>query len=97
MPEAEVKYRKFEEFLPFSPANINLAQYFYLTRQYDQAVDLLTRKLETTLTFRLRTSGWVWFMNNPASHRGVSKSQPAFPRRTWPGCTLLNIVFDYAP
>jgi tetratricopeptide (TPR) repeat protein len=51
MPEAEVEYRKFEDFLPFSPANINLAQYFYLTRQYDQAVALLARKLEINPNF----------------------------------------------
>jgi tetratricopeptide (TPR) repeat protein len=46
MAEADVEARKFEDFLPFAPANINLAQHFYLTRQYDQAVDLLTRKVE---------------------------------------------------
>lgn len=51
MAEAEVEYRKFEDFLPFSPANINLAQYFYLTRQYDQAVDLFARKLEINPDF----------------------------------------------
>jgi tetratricopeptide (TPR) repeat protein len=44
--EAEVEYRKIEDFLPFLPANINLGEYFYLTRQYDQAVDFFSRKLE---------------------------------------------------
>jgi DNA-binding winged helix-turn-helix (wHTH) protein/tetratricopeptide (TPR) repeat protein len=44
--EAEVEYRKFEDFLPFMPASTGLGHYFYLTRQYDSAVDLLTRKVE---------------------------------------------------
>jgi DNA-binding winged helix-turn-helix (wHTH) protein/TolB-like protein/Flp pilus assembly protein TadD len=44
--EAEVEYRKFEDFLPFMPANIGLAQYLYLTGQYDGAIDLFTKKLE---------------------------------------------------
>lgn len=44
--EAEAEYRKFEDFLPFLPANTNLAQYFFLTHQYEKAVDLFNRKLE---------------------------------------------------
>lgn len=46
MSEAEAEYRKFEDFLPFLPMNINLGEYLYFTRQYDQAVDFFTRKLE---------------------------------------------------
>jgi DNA-binding winged helix-turn-helix (wHTH) protein/TolB-like protein len=43
--EAETEYKKFDEAMPFLPANLGLAQYFYLTHQYDGAVDLLNRKL----------------------------------------------------
>jgi len=50
VPEAEVEYRKFEEFLPFL-ADIGMAQYFYLTRQYDRAVDVLNGKLKANPAF----------------------------------------------
>ncbi len=45
-PEAEIEYRKFEDFLPFLPGNFGLAQYFYFMRQDDHAVDLVRKKLE---------------------------------------------------
>jgi len=50
VPEAEVEYRKFDEFLPFL-ADIGMAQYFYLTRQYDRAVDVLNGKLKANPAF----------------------------------------------
>src|SRR5207253_2376583 len=53
--EAEVEYKRFEDVLPYLPGNTSLAQYFYLTRQYDSAVDILNRKLEMN-------------SNYPASH-----------------------------
>jgi tetratricopeptide (TPR) repeat protein len=48
--EAEAEERKFEAFLPFS-VGTGLAQHFYLTGQYDRAVDLVNRKLEASPNF----------------------------------------------
>ena len=44
--EAEAEHQKFEAFLPFS-AGSGLSQHFYFTGQYDRALDLINRKLET--------------------------------------------------
>ena len=43
--EAESEQQKFEAFLPFAVGN-GLSQHYYLTGQYDRAVDLINRKLE---------------------------------------------------
>ncbi len=48
--EAGVEFKKFEEFLPFLAADLGMAQYFYLTRQYDSAVDVLNGKLKANPT-----------------------------------------------
>jgi tetratricopeptide (TPR) repeat protein len=48
--EAEAEQQKFEAFLPFA-AGIGLTQHFYLTGQYDRAVDLINRKLESNPNF----------------------------------------------
>jgi DNA-binding winged helix-turn-helix (wHTH) protein/TolB-like protein/Flp pilus assembly protein TadD len=44
--EAETEQRKFDAFLPFVGGS-GLAQHFYYTGQYDWALDLINRKLET--------------------------------------------------
>jgi DNA-binding winged helix-turn-helix (wHTH) protein/TolB-like protein len=44
--EAEAEQQKFEAFLPFVGGSI-LSQHFYFTGQYDRALDLINRKLET--------------------------------------------------
>jgi tetratricopeptide (TPR) repeat protein len=44
--EAEVERQKFEAFLPFAGGS-GLSQHFYFTGQYDRALDLINRKLET--------------------------------------------------
>src|SRR6185503_1235899 len=46
VPEAEIEYRKFADFLPFRASNFGLAQYFYFIRQDDRAVDIVRKKLE---------------------------------------------------
>ncbi len=48
--EAEAEQKKFEAFLPFAMGS-SLAQHFYLTGQYDRAVDLISRKLEANPNF----------------------------------------------
>jgi DNA-binding winged helix-turn-helix (wHTH) protein/TolB-like protein len=45
MAEAESEQQQFEAFLPFAIGN-SLSQHYYLTGQYDRAVDLINRKLE---------------------------------------------------
>jgi len=44
--EAEAEQRKFDAFLPFIGGS-GIAQHFYYTGQYDQALDAINRKLET--------------------------------------------------
>ena len=44
--EAEAEHKKFEEFLPFATGSA-LAQHLYFSRQYDPAVHLLNKKLES--------------------------------------------------
>ncbi len=44
--EAEAEQQKFEAFLPFAGGS-SLSQHYYYTGQYDQALDLINRKLET--------------------------------------------------
>jgi tetratricopeptide (TPR) repeat protein len=44
--EAESEQQKFEAFLPFAGGSI-LSQHYYYTGQYDRALDLINRKLET--------------------------------------------------
>jgi DNA-binding winged helix-turn-helix (wHTH) protein/TolB-like protein len=44
--EAEVEQKKFEAFLPFTGSS-GMAQHFYYVGQYDRALDLINRKLET--------------------------------------------------
>jgi DNA-binding winged helix-turn-helix (wHTH) protein/tetratricopeptide (TPR) repeat protein len=44
--EAEAEQRKFDAFLPFIGGS-GIAQHFYYTGQYDQALDVINRKLET--------------------------------------------------
>jgi len=46
VPEAEIEYKKFTDLLPFLPANVAFAQYFYFMRQYDRAVDIVRKKIE---------------------------------------------------
>jgi DNA-binding winged helix-turn-helix (wHTH) protein/tetratricopeptide (TPR) repeat protein len=45
--ESEAEHQKFEAFMPFS-AGSGLFQHFYYTGQYDRALDLINRKLETS-------------------------------------------------
>lgn len=45
--EAEAEHQKFEAFMPFG-AGSGLFQHFYYTGQYDRALDLINRKLETS-------------------------------------------------
>jgi DNA-binding winged helix-turn-helix (wHTH) protein/TolB-like protein/Flp pilus assembly protein TadD len=47
MAESEAEHQKFEAFMPFS-AGSGLFQHFYYTGQYDRALDLINRKLETS-------------------------------------------------
>ena len=44
--EAEAEQQKFEAFLPFNGGS-GMAQHFYYIGQYDRALDLINRKLET--------------------------------------------------
>ena len=44
--EAEAEQQKFDAFLPFIGAS-GMAQHFYYTCQYDRALDVINRKLET--------------------------------------------------
>lgn len=44
--EAEVEQQKFEAFLPFAGGS-GLSQHFYYVGQYDRALDLINRKMET--------------------------------------------------
>jgi DNA-binding winged helix-turn-helix (wHTH) protein/TolB-like protein/Tfp pilus assembly protein PilF len=44
--EAEAEQRKFDAFLPFVGGS-GIAQHFYYTGQYDQALEVINRKLET--------------------------------------------------
>ena len=47
IPEADKEYRAFADFLPFMlPGRASFGQYFYLTRQYDKAVDQLLKTTE---------------------------------------------------
>lgn len=44
--QAETEQQKFDAFLPFAGGSI-LSQHYYYTGQYDRALDLINRKLET--------------------------------------------------
>ena len=44
--EAEAEFKKFDAFLPFAGGS-GLSQHYYFTGQYDRALDLINRKLET--------------------------------------------------
>ena len=48
--EAEAEQQRFEDFLPYMVGTRQI-QHFYFTRQYDRAIDVLSRKLETKPTF----------------------------------------------
>ena len=48
--EAEAEQQRFEDFLPYTVGTRQI-QHFYFTRQYDRAIDVLTRKLEAHPTF----------------------------------------------
>jgi DNA-binding winged helix-turn-helix (wHTH) protein/TolB-like protein len=48
--EAEAEQQRFEDFLPYIVGTRQI-QHFYFTRQYDRAIDALSRKLEAKPTF----------------------------------------------
>ncbi len=48
--EAEVEQQRFEDFLPYIIGTRQI-EHFYFTRQYDRAIDVLSRKLEAKPTF----------------------------------------------
>jgi DNA-binding winged helix-turn-helix (wHTH) protein/TolB-like protein len=79
IPEATREYREFADFLPYQlPGNASFGQFFYLTKQYDQAVDQLqkTLKMQAKYPPALEYLGMVYEQEG-RSQEAVAKLQEA--------------------